>query len=131
MIAAALKVLGMNGPDGKPAAAVLPDCITAESVELQQNFLEKICLEVVDRYVINEESNLSIKNQQQYLDWLHTCNPQTADGHYGCRLPSCPQSFKSDGKIERNMRRSMVSTQLRLTKVVLCQTTCLGTNVVF
>ena len=34
------------------------------------------------------------------------------------------------GKLDRNMR-SMVSTQLRLTKVVQCQKTFLGTNVVF
>ncbi len=42
-----------------------------------------------------------IISRQKYNDWLQTCNPKTQDGHFKCRLSTCNNTFKHDGKIRR------------------------------
>lgn len=103
VIAATLKVLGMNSLDAKnPTQNVL----VAENATKQAKkaCLRKIASIVVDDYVVDQERNENIMRSAQVIEHEQHAREQqvNAQGRYPCRSPGCNKTFAHDGKLRRD-----------------------------
>ena len=105
VIAAALKVLGMNSLDKneKPTKNVF---LTGENGtrEEKKNYLRKIATAVVDDYIVDQERNRNIIRCVQVMEHEQQAKEQqvNAQGRYPCRSPGCSKTFAHDGKLRRD-----------------------------
>ena len=103
VIAAALKVLGMNSWDAKnPTQNVL---VTENATkQVKKACLRKIASTVVDDYVVDQERNENIMRSVQVIEHEQHAREQqvNAQGRYPCRSPGCSKTFAHDGKLRRD-----------------------------
>lgn len=72
--------------------------VQSASLAEKKVVLEKICGEVIDKFVLHQRTIDEVKKRQGYEDWLRICNPVTTDGHFKCRSSTCDKTFKFNGK---------------------------------
>ena len=103
VIAATLKVLGMNSMDAKnPTQNVL---VTENATkQAKKACLRKIASIVVDDYVVDRERNEKIMRSVQVIEHEQHAREQqvNAQGRYPCRSPCCSKTFSHDGKLRRD-----------------------------
>lgn len=103
VIAATLKVLGMNSLDAKnPTQNVLvADNATKQA---KKACLRKVASIVVDDYVVDQERNENIMRSAQVIEHEQHAREQqvNAQGRYPCRSPGCNKTFAHDGKLRRD-----------------------------
>ena len=103
VIAATLKVLGMNSLDAKnPTQNVL---VTENATkQAKKACLRKIASIVVDDYVVDRERNENIMRSVQVIEPEQHAREQqvNAQGRYPCRSPGCSKTFAHDGKLRRD-----------------------------
>ena len=103
VIAATLKVLGMNSLDAKnPSQNVL---VTENATkQAKKACLREIASIVVDDYVVDRERNENIMRSVQVIEHeLYAREKQVnAQGRYPCRSPGCSKTFSHDGKLRRD-----------------------------
>lgn len=106
IIAAALKILGLNSldPKEKPTKNVFPNQEDASTKQEKKHYLRKIATLVVDEFVIDQERNRKIMQSVQLLEREQQVKEQEieAEGRYPCRSPGCTKTFAHDGKLRRD-----------------------------
>lgn len=98
VIAATLKVLGMNSLDAKnPTQNVL----VAENATKQA---KKACLRKIASIVVDQERNENIMRSAQVIEHEQHAREQqvNAQERYPCRSPGCNKTFAHDGKLRRD-----------------------------
>ena len=102
ILAATMQALKIKSLDETPTPDILPaDLCRESSLYEKKTYLDSLALEIVNEFVVNESVQKSIIMKQKYNDWLRTCNPTTEDGRFKCRLSTCSDTFKHDGKIRK------------------------------
>ena len=96
VVAATLKVLGLDSIDGEPDEVSMPLSLMDSSTVAKKTFLNSLSLDVVDKYVLHQEQMDRIiagaeKEKQADVGIL-------PDGKFPCRFPGCKKSFAHDGK---------------------------------
>ena len=84
ILAAILAVLGMASLNDQPDEKILPAIIKRVSLAEKKIALEKICSEVINKFVLHQKTLDELKKRQEYEDWLTICNPMTP--HFKCRF---------------------------------------------
>ena len=106
IIAAALKILGLNSldPKEKPTKNVFPNQEDASTKQEKKHYLRKIATLVVDEFVIDQERNRKIMQSVQLLEHEQQAKEQEidAEGRYPCRSSGCTKTFAHDGKLRRD-----------------------------
>ena len=96
VVAATLKVLGLDSIDGEPNSTSMPASLVDSSTDTRKKFLKSLSLNVIDKYVSHQEQMAKIiadakKEKQADVEIL-------PDGKFPCRFPSCKKTFAHDGK---------------------------------
>lgn len=106
IIAAALKILGLNSldPKEKPNKNVFLNQEDASTKQEKKHYLHKMATLVVDEFVIDQERNRKIMQSVQLLEHERQAKEQEidAEGRYPCRSPGCTKTFAHDGKLRRD-----------------------------
>ena len=104
VIAAAMKVLGLECQKSQPTIFQIPNDLSSHSKQEKLDILHKAAGMVVDAFVFNkdiisEEIDQVITTQEKTeITEIQNLN---ADGRFLCRFEGCKKSFKYDGKSKR------------------------------
>lgn len=100
IIAAAMKVLGINDKCSNPTEYPMPEDIANASKEQKLHYLHKAAAKIIDELVLESTDITDICKQinlmQEQEDRTNQ-QPQTSDGRYPCRFEGCKATFKYDG----------------------------------
>lgn len=103
IIAAALKILGMNNIDDlKPTENVFADGPRV-TIQAKKKYLHNISTLVIDSYVIDKDRNKNMEKTVQSIQQEEAVNP---DGRYPCRFPGCTKSFAQNKKLRKDHESS-------------------------
>lgn len=97
IVAGAMKILGLDHLDGKPAATrEYPADKSKEDKHARCVYLRRLATEIVDKYIIDAESHRciidAVLNQAEQEEELQM--QMTMDGRFPCRHAGCHKTFK-------------------------------------
>ena len=105
ILAAAMKVLGMEGKSGIPTKHSLPPNMEKLNKSERLDCLHELSAKVVDEFVFQSSSAVNALVDdvltEQEKDILNQ-QDLTPEGRFPCRFPGCDKSFKYNGKSRRN-----------------------------
>ncbi len=109
IIAAFCEILNVSSLDDCTSDNSLLQNIEKATKREKQEILKRISEKVVDTFIVRDERNSKIIEQQAHEDWLVASNKRNEDGEYLCRYADCTQTFKLDGKrrIDHKKRHSL------------------------
>lgn len=105
ILAAAMKVLGIEGKSGIPTKHSLPPNMEKLNKSERLDCLHELSAKVVDEFVFQSSSAVNALVDdvltEQEKDILNQ-QDLTPEGRFPCRFPGCDKSFKYNGKSRRN-----------------------------
>ena len=91
VVAATLKVLGLDSIDGEPNNTSIPPSLVDSSTDSKKAFLKSLSLNVIDKYVLHQEQmDKIIADAEQEKQADVGILP---DGKFPCRFSGCKKTF--------------------------------------
>ena len=96
IVAAALKILGMEDVDGLPTAYTFPKDTSKYDKTVKQIYLRNLARRIVDQFVADEKSYNYIIDQalQDHENQQERLAEMTPDGRFHCRHSGCDKTFR-------------------------------------
>jgi len=101
IIAATLKVLGMQSIDDKPTENKYSG---NDNTKTKKDYLRTIATKVVDTYIIDQERNQYMAESVRAIQQQE--EQPNAEGRFLCRFPGCEKTFANTGKRRKDHEAS-------------------------
>ena len=101
VVAATMKILGMEAVDGMPEKDVLSVNGNSDKRE-KRKFIQSLAARVVDEFILRSSKVEDLMKKKGREEEKQRENSQCVNDRYQCRFPGCKKTYKHDGKARRD-----------------------------